>query len=242
VSCCPTNFARTMASLGAYTATKDSAGVRIELLAGAEIRTELPGGRTVGLRVTTGYPWRGRVAVQVTESDGAPWCLSVRVPSWARGATLTTGGQRRDAPAGQYAQVERPWRAGDEIVLELPMAPRWTFPDPRIDAVRGTVAVERGPFVYCMESVDLPDGAELDRIAVVTSAQPADAPADTSAPQAVTVSAVASPSGGAPQWPYGAERPALPTAVHDALRMIPFYARANRGPALMRVFLPESPK
>jgi DUF1680 family protein len=233
-----------MASLGAYTATKDSAGVRIELLAGAEIRTELPGGRMVGLRVATGYPWQGRVAVQITESDGAPWRVSVRVPSWAAGATLTAFGQRRDAPAGKYAQVERPWRPGDEIVLDLPMAPRWTFPDPRLDAVRGTVAVERGPLVYCMESVDLPAGVDLDRLAVLTGAPPADAPApDGPAPQAVTVSATASSGGAAspwPSWPYGADRPALPAAVHNALRMIPFYARANRGPALMRVFLPES--
>jgi len=242
VSCCPTNFARTMASLGAYIATKDDAGVRIELPAGADIRTELPGGRTVGLRVTTGYPWQGRVGVKITESDGAPWRLSMRVPSWATGATVTALGQRRDAPPGQYAQVERPWRPGDEVVLELPMAPRWTFPDPRIDAVRGTVAVERGPLVYCMESVDVPAGVDLDRLAVLTSSPPTDALAtDPSAPQAVTVSAIASSGTDASPWPYAAERPALSTAIHNALRMIPFFARANRGPARMRVFLPESP-
>jgi uncharacterized protein len=241
VSCCPTNLARTIASLGAYTATRDDAGVRIELLTGAEIRTTLPGGRSVGLRVETGYPWQGRVAIHVTESDGAPWRVSVRVPSWASGATITVEGQRRDATAGRYAQVERPWRRGDEIVLDLPIGPRWTFPDPRLDAVRGTVAVERGPLVYCMESVDLPDGLDLDRVAAVTSAPPADAPADAAAPQAVTVSAIASVAGDPPPWPYGAERPEAPAPVHHALRMIPFFARANRGPAAMRVFVPEAP-
>ena len=238
VSCCPTNLSRTLASLGAYTATTDDTGVRIELLTGAEIRTALPGGRAVGLRVETGYPWQGRVAVQITQSDGAPWRVSVRVPSWAQGATITVDGQRRDAAPGQYAQVERPWRPGDQVVLDFPIAPRWTFPDPRLDAVRGTVAVERGPLVYCLESVDLPDGVALDRIAVVTNAPPTDAPTDGSAPQAVTVSAVASASD-APPWPYGTDRPPLPAALHKALRMIPFYARANRGPAAMRVFLPE---
>jgi DUF1680 family protein len=122
------------------------------------------------------------------------------------------------------------------------MAPRWTFPDPRIDAVRGTVAVERGPLVYCMESVDVPAGVDLDRLAVLTSSPPTDALAtDPSAPQAVTVSAIASSGTDASPWPYAAERPALSTAIHNALRMIPFFARANRGPARMRVFLPESP-
>ena len=239
VSCCPNNVARTLASLGAYVATTDGAGVRVELLTGAEIRAALPGGRAVGLRVATGYPWHGRVAVQITESDGAPWRVSVRVPSWAHGATITVDGQRREVAVGHYAQVERPWRSGDEIVLDLPIAPRWTFPDPRLDAVRGSVAVERGPLVYCMESVDLPDGLALGQLAVDTSAPPGDAPVADGPPRAVTVSAIGA-SDGPPAWPYRAERPAPPATLYPALRMIPYYARANRGPAAMRVFLPES--
>jgi DUF1680 family protein len=216
--------------------------VRIEQLAGAEIRTVLPGGHAVGLRVATDYPWHGRVSVKVTESNGAPWRLSVRVPSWAKGARLTADGKTRDAAAGQYAQVERPWRPGDEIVLELPIAPRWTFPDPRIDAVRGTIAVERGPLVYCIESVDLPAGLDLDRLAVATQTPPADAP-NGSGPtaHAVTVSAVESTPDGRPRWPYG-ERPPAASAQLQSLRMIPFFARANRGPAAMRVFVPERPE
>jgi len=241
VSCCPTNLARTLASLGGYTATADGAGVRLELITGAEIRTALPGDRRVGLRVVTGYPRDGRVRVQITESDGAPWRVSLRVPSWASGAILTVDGQPRSATAGQYAQAERVWRPGDELILDLPIAPRWTFPDPRLDAMRGTVAVERGPLVYCVESLDVPSGLDLDRVAVLTSAAPVDAPAarDDAAPPAVNVPAVAAAADDPPSWPYGADRPAAADAGAQPLRMIPFYARANRGPAAMRVFLPE---
>ena len=247
VSCCPTNTSRILASLGGYAATADATGVRLEQLASAEIRTALAGDRRVGLRVATEYPWRGRVVVEVTESDGAPWQIGVRVPSWARGATMVVDGQRRDVPAGQYAQAERPWVPGDALVLELPIAPRWTFPDPRLDAVRGTVAVERGPLVYCAESVDLPSGLDLDRVAVDASAPPVDAPAGEpgipegplAAPLAVEVPVVATADGDAPRWPFAADRPPAPAAAARPLRLVPFYARANRGPAAMRVFLPE---
>jgi len=239
VSCCPNNLGRMLASLGGYTATADSAGVRIELIAGAEVRTALPGGRRVGLRVSTGYPWQGQVRVQITESDGAPWRVSLRVPSWASGATLTVDGTPRGVAAGQYAQAERPWRPGDEILLDLPVAPRWTFPDPRLDAVRGSVAVERGPLVYCVESIDLPAGLDLDRAAVITSAPPVDAPAAGEAAIAVTVPVTAEATGDAPRWPYGPDRLAAGAPAQQPLRMVPFYARANRGPAAMRVFLPE---
>jgi DUF1680 family protein len=239
VSCCPTNLARTLASLGAYVATADKAGLRIELLTGAEIRTTLPGDRRAGLRVTTAYPWQGQVRVQVTESDGAPWRLSLRVPSWASGATLTVEGQVRRVAAGQYAEAERSWRPGDEVILDLPIAPRWSFPDPRLDAVRGTVAVERGPLVYCVESVDVPGNLDLDRLAVVTSAPPMDAPPGETADHAVNVPAVAAASSEPPSWPYAAERSAAATDAPQPLRLVPYYTRANRGPAAMRVFLPE---
>jgi len=242
VSCCPTNLARTLASLGGYTATADDHGVRLELLTSAEISTVLRGDRRIGLRVATEYPWQGQVRIQITETDGAPWQLGLRVPSWATGARLVVDGQPRDAPAGQYAEANRPWRAGDEVILELPIAPRWTFPDPRLDAVRGAVAVERGPLVYCAESVDL--GVELDHIAVDTSAPPSDAAASPGAPdgpQAVTVSAIVAVGGDPPGWPYALDRPAPAPAgaAPQPIRLVPFYARANRGPATMRVFLPE---
>ena len=74
-----------------------------------------------------------------------------------------------------YATVERVWQAGDELRLELPLAPRWTFPDPRVDAVRGCVAAERGPLVYCLESTDQ-EHDTLDGVAVDTSAPPAERP------------------------------------------------------------------
>ena len=250
VSCCPTNLSRILASLGGYTATADAHGVRLELLAGAEIRTALPGNRRVGLRVATDYPWSGRIRVEVTETDGAPWQIGLRVPSWATGARLTVDGQPRAVAAGQYAGAEKAWRTGEKVILEFPVAPRWTFPDPRIDAVRGTVAVERGPVVYCVESIDLaPDldsgpraGIDLDRVAVDTAAPPADAPASPGAvdgPQAVIVPAVPATTGDPPAWPYARDRPAPAAAAPRPVRLVPFYARANRGPATMRVFLPE---
>jgi DUF1680 family protein len=108
--------------------------------------------------------------------------------------------------------------------------------------VRGTVAVERGPLVYCVESVDLPAGLDLDRVAVVTSTPPVDVtPSDGPEPLAVQVLVIAAAAGDPPPWPYRSDRPVASAPAREAVRMIPFYARANRGPAPMRVFLPEHP-
>ncbi|MFI6316245.1 beta-L-arabinofuranosidase domain-containing protein [Nonomuraea sp. NPDC050556] len=154
VSCCPNNIARTLASLPAYFATGTGAGVQIHQYASGEIRC----GDQV-LEVETGYPWSGEVRVRASGSGR----VSLRVPPWASGATLAYGGAVRVVGPG-YAHVEV--AAGGTVVLDLPVAPRWTLPDRRIDAVRGSVAVERGTLVYCAESVgDEPPLADVSVLA-----------------------------------------------------------------------------
>src|SRR4029453_17929057 len=72
------------------------------------------------------------------------------------------GGARPRAAGAGYAELTRPWKAGDTVVLELDLPVRVTEPDPRVDAVRGCVAAGGGPLVYCLESADLPPGTELE--------------------------------------------------------------------------------
>src|SRR5699024_12282902 len=99
------------------------------------------------LDVSSDYPHAGRVRVRITQYATRAWTLGLRVPAWAGGAAvLRAFGEETVAEAG-YAQVRRQFRAGDEVVLDLPVQPRWTRADHRVDAVRGQVAVQRGPVV-----------------------------------------------------------------------------------------------
>jgi hypothetical protein len=252
VSCCPTNLSRTLPSLAAYVASADDDGVQLHQLTACTVRTALPGGRPVGLRVETDYPWTGAVTVRVEQSSGERWRIAVRVPPWAEGAVLIHDGQHRpvgrgDVAAGGardlagYAVVEAPWRPGDELRLELPLRPRWTRPDPRIDAVRGCVAAERGPLVYCAESVGQDPSLQLDAIAVDTSAPPADKGRDDRLGGALwlrcSARTVHLPDS---DWPYATDQNGIATEAAP-LTLIPYHLWANRGPASMRVWLPELP-
>jgi DUF1680 family protein len=258
VSCCPNNIARTLASLAAYVATGSGGDVQIHQYTPGEIRQG-----ELALRVETGYPWSGGVRVRVL--TGGSGRISLRVPAWATGATLrygapATGGdgdfgglggseaardggfsRGGDSEAGRpvepgYVVVERDWRAGEEVWLELPMAARWTYPDRRIDALRGCAAVERGPLVYCAESVG--DEPPLADLAVV--------PAPPAGPSEGTVELEVEGVAGSPDsdaWPYGSEPGGAPYrwpagGGGTALRLIPYHRWGNRGPATMRVWLP----
>ncbi|MDQ1584370.1 MAG: uncharacterized protein QOF36_2424, partial [Microbacteriaceae bacterium] len=230
VSCCPTNVARTLASLGAYVATKNERGIQLHQLADAEIRTSLDDDNAVALRVSTEYPTTGAVRIEVLSSADREWTLSVRVPDWAAGATVAVNGGPIPATPG-YVEITRAFSAGDVVEVAIPVSPRWTWADPRVDAVRGTVAVERGPLVMCIESVDLPEGADVNGIRVLTQGQPHDVDGGT----AVDV-VTADLSDAA--WPYRAGDPAGTVGRPQSVELIPYHQWANRGPSTMRVWLP----
>ncbi|QJT06096.1 glycoside hydrolase family 127 protein [Streptomyces asoensis] len=241
VSCCPTNVSRTLALLPGYLATADDHGIQLHQYADAEIATSLAGGHGVALRVRTDYPTGGSVSVRIDRSPDHPWTLSLRVPAWTEGSPawlLDPDGARRAVAPGT-ATVTRLFRPGDEVRLALPVIPRWIAPDPRIDAVRGTAAVQRGPLVYCAESVDLPDGQEVDAVRVDPSAEPQDGPDDTVLAPGELVAPRDEPR--AATWPYQplGQAPA-PTAERTGIVLVPYHSWARRGPSTMRVWLPTT--
>jgi DUF1680 family protein len=132
------------------------------------------------------------------------------------------------------AECRREWGAGDRVVLDLDLAVRVVEPDPRVDAVRGCVAVARGPLVYCVESVDLPPGVELEDLVWDPAGDPE---VCEPGPFGGSVTAIAVPlrrrDGAA-----GSE-PGVPGP--EALRVpaVPYYAWAHRGRGAMRVWVPR---
>jgi DUF1680 family protein len=237
-ACCPANIMRTLASLDGYLATTDADGIQLHQYAPATVDV----GDT-RLTIETDYPWDGPVRVRVERAPARDRTLSVRVPGWAAGATLAAGGEPRDAAAGTYASVRRRWRPGDVVELALPMPVRFTAADERVDAVRGCLAIERGPLVYAVEAVDQPadvrvDGLRLDRSGRTRAEHRPDLLGD------VTVVHAVGRRGGdpGPGGPYRNAATARPVAPGRAVPIVavPYFAWANREIGAMRVWLPEA--
>lgn len=235
VSCCPPNVARTFASLAAYVATADDRGIQLQQYAPATIATTVAAGR-VALRVETDYPASGSIRVVIEESPAGAWPLTLRVPAWADSGRLVVRGadgsvEERSVEPG-WAVVERAFEAGDAVELTLPMQPRFTWPDPRIDAVRGTVAVERGPQVLCLESTDVP-GTDIADLVVDTSVPPLESGGR------VRVAMHAAPAPSRP-WPYSGSPDGAAPGPAVEVPLVPYHDWALRGPSAMRVWMPAS--
>lgn len=235
VSCCPTNVARTLASLNAYVATTSENGVQVHQYVPGTITASVTGG-DVRLRVETDYPRGGEIVVSVEEAP-ASWTLSVRVPAWARGASLTRGAETVAVEPGVVELVDL--AAGEQVVLSLTVQAHWVFPDARIDAVLGQVAVQRGPIVYCLESVDL-DAEGLGTDVGVAGIDVAAGLRDEGAGEVWAHVAVRAAEDST--WPYSNDPRVAAlsgTSAATEVRLVPYHSWGNRGPATMRVWVPR---
>lgn len=89
--------------------------------------------------------------------------------------------------------------------------------------------------MYCAESVDLPDGREVDAVRVDTAAEPADGPDAT----VVAPGELAEPHDEV--WPYRPpDQAGTPAAERQGIVLVPYNSWANRGPSTMRVWLPTT--
>ena len=111
------------------------------------------------------------------------------------------------------------------------MSPRWTISDPRIDAIRGCVAVEKGPLVMCVESIDLPNGADVDSIRLDPSGDLEERGGRTIAPGRLVDVEERS-------WPYSAPAHGSNAGPEVSVPLLPYQHWANRGPSTMRVWVP----
>lgn len=243
--CCPPNIMRLVSSLGHYVATRTADELALQQYMPASIDAELGSGR-VGLEVKTEYPWHGRVEVRIRETPSMYWALALRIPDWVDSGDATVSVNHEEplpaTAADGYQRLRREWHTGDVVILDLPMPVRVLAADPRIDALRGCVAIQRGPLVYCLEQADQPD-SPLEEVSVDPGSQPRltevefpEIGRSIMIDMEGTVPVSVEDAVGQPYRLYGSTARGPTLAIN--LRAVPYYQWDNRGPGSMRVWIP----
>jgi DUF1680 family protein len=246
-ACCPPNLARLVASLHHYVATHDDEGIQVHLYSDGELGFTADAlGGAVQLKTRTSYPWNEQVDIDVTAGQGE-WTLSLRIPAWCDGARLTVAGEEIDATpdSAGYARIRRNWEGTTAVTLLLPMPARIIAANPRVDAIRGSVALAKGPVIYCLEQHDQEPGVVLEDLRIdptvpIREAAPGqDAGALPGVPTVLKVAGhVAEPAARDLYAPapkvQGSDRRST------ELTAIPYFRWANRGEGAMRVWIPTA--
>ena len=187
-ACCPGNITRFVASVPLYMYAKSEPTDRepalyVNLYIQSEAEIEL-GGQMVKVEQQTDYPWNGEVALTITPEQEETFALRLRIPGWAKGKpvptdlyslastassayTVRVNGKEAKAAFREeegYFTLLRSWRAGDRVELSLPMEVQQVKANDRVEDDRGRLAVERGPVMYCLEGVDMPDSTVFNKI------------------------------------------------------------------------------
>ncbi len=244
VACCPPNIMRLLESLSQYFVTRGGGGLQVHLYNTATIHAKLESGKPVVLSMQTDYPWQGQVKFSVEEADGSTWPLRLRVPEWSQNATVTVNGRpvENAAVVSGYVVLERAWQPGDVVELSLPMEPGLIEAHPRVDAVRDSVALQRGPIVYCIEATDHPHvnllDIELDETAALQPVWRDDLIGQGLT--AIQTSGYVLEDDASPLY-RRLRREASFARRPLAITAIPYYAWANRGANAMRVWIPRAP-
>ena len=235
-ACCPPNIARLLASLGGYVYSQGQGEARVNLYVAGQGELQVDGQRVI-LQQKTKYPWDGSVTLTVRPAAPATFALALRIPSWCRGARLKVNGRSVALQIDKgYARVVRRWTAGDRVELLLPMPVERVEAHPHVRQDAGSVALQRGPVVYCLEGVD--NGRDLSDLILPRSAKltPKFAPALLGGVVVITGQAQRRDLS---KWKGQLYRSVVTPRQKILIQAVPYAVWANRQSGEMRVWIHE---
>ncbi len=243
-TCCPPNLERTFASLPGYFYSTSSDGIYVHLYDNSEMNWHLHDGTGLAIKQETDYPWGGEVKMTVSPASPSEFVVYVRIPGWSAKSNVTVNGKQvGGVESGKYLAIRRQWAANDKIELSFDMTTHLLKANPAVDEDRGRVAFQRGPIVFCMEHPDQEDTSGRTNVFDYTARLDE---ATTSRYEANLLDGVMvlehpgtiSPPPANLGLYYSSSEPVKAEESPAKLRLIPYYAWANRGPAAMQVWIP----
>lgn len=215
-SCCPPNITRFISSIGDYIYGVDDGAVYVHQFISSDAESD-----GVKLSMKSGFPYDGKVIIKAENLNGRK--LAVRIPAYSKdNFNISADYEMKNG----YAFISA--ADGKEISIDFDITPKKVYANPLVDRDAGKCAILAGPIVYCAEGVDngshlrmyrIPEkleykfekNTEIGTVDLILNAEKAEA-----------MDAL-----------YGFERKYQPAE----LRMIPYFAFANRGETDMTVWL-----
>lgn len=126
-----------------WMATNDN-GIAVVAYGPSVVKAKVADGQEVTVREKTEYPFSGKVVFTVSAGKPVKFPLKLRIPGWADSVNVTVSGKTHTVKShGEYT-VERKWKPGDSIIVDLPMKLRTE------KRYNNAVSVLRGPLYFAL--------------------------------------------------------------------------------------------
>lgn len=167
-ACCPSQISRFLPSIGNYIYGTSDDALWVNLYIGNKANVKL-GKKDMKVSMESQVPWEGQVKMTIDElASSVKKEIRMRIPEWCENYSLAVNGEAINQPNLDkgYAVLERQWKQGDVITLNIEMPAVLKQADPRVKQDVGKRAIQRGPLVYCMEETDNP--TDFDQLTLST--------------------------------------------------------------------------
>lgn len=229
-SCCPSNLSRFVPSVAGYAYASKGKSLYVNLYMNSQVKLGTEAGE-ITLLQSSNYPWDGDILFEFKNEKALEAEICLRIPGWAFDKPVPSDlfrfvDKQQDQPSlmvngeemnydvkNGYAILSGSWKKGDAISWRIPMGSRLVVAHEKVADKTGLMAVQHGPIVYCAEEIDNQSDVlltELDRASTFTTVF----------------------------------KPELLGGVNmlegKELKLIPYYAWANRGEGKMNVWFEDA--
>ena len=247
--CCIPNIQRMIASLPGYMYSTSTEGVWINLYHNSRLNWHLEDGKELVLIQNTEYPWDNTVEVTFESAPAEEFSLFFRIPNWTTSARVNINGSFfcivRNP--GRYYEIRRNWKGKDSVKIVFDMPVKVVHANPHVRENLGCVAIQRGPLIYCLESVDHLDVSVFDIVLPLNLRNTSHGfevkfePNFLGGVMTITNDVLAYGSALTDEKLYSFER--FPKPLRSVkMTAIPYFAWANRGASEMEVWIPWTAK
>lgn len=147
-SCCVANGPRGMLITPGWSVMKGKSGPVINLYSKGTWVQKLGTGTELKITQETGYPENKDILIHIDLPKTERFTISLRIPAWNKNAKLIVNDEQIKCVPGTYSRIERNWKKGDEIRLEMDLRGRII----RAPGSVNDLAVMRGPIVLALDN------------------------------------------------------------------------------------------
>ena len=246
-SCCPTNLVRLIPSIPGYVYAQQDDKIFANLFISSNT-SFLINKKQVDIVQQNNYPWDGGLVFTINPKTSFNFSFLIRIPGWSKDEAMpsdlysfqkylnnkiniTINGKPVDYEIENgYAVLKRDWHKNDKIEVMLPMEVRKIVANNNVKDDLGKIALQRGPLIYCAESIDN-NGKASNLILPDNTVFSSDFNANK-------LNGVEEIKAQVPAVKINNNGNEIKT-IQQSFTAIPYYAWANRGKGEMMIWFPE---
>ena len=155
--CCPNSYRKIISELPTMIYFRHGDGIMVNHYVSSIATVPLARTNRISVQQVTDYPRSGHVEIALTVPQACRFPLWLRIPAWCHEARVAVNSGAAQPTIPGLLKLDREWRTGDRVLLDLPMTPRLV--KGRATQM-GRAAVVCGPVVFGVSRQDIQCAAE----------------------------------------------------------------------------------